>query len=160
VRWGASGFTIIEILVVLVVIATLAALVAPELFRHVGHAREQQARQEIAMLDLALRSYHLDNAAYPTTEQGLGALRERPSIDPVPWRWKGPYLRRPVPRDPWGHAYVYTFPVDGKSGFDLRSLGADGAAGGEGDDADLTVSGDTLAAAGDSARDSVRTAPR
>ena len=156
IRGSNGGFTIIELIVVLAVIATLAAIVAPALFRHVAGAREQAARQDLAMIDLALRSYRLDNGALPTAEQGLEALRERPSIEPVPWRWKGPYLRHPLPRDPWGHAYAYR-PGTVAQPFDVRSLGRDGAEGGEGEDADLKLIADSSAIRADSLhRDSVQ----
>jgi general secretion pathway protein G len=134
------GFTLIELIVVMAVIATLASVIAPALFRHVGAARVQAARDELATLDLALRSYRLDNGAYPTTEQGLAALRERPSAEPVPWRWKGPYLKRAIGRDPWGRAYAYRAPgLTHPDGFDLLTLGRDGALGGEDEDADALL---------------------
>ena len=154
-----AGFTLIEIIVVLAVVATLAAVVAPALFRHVGAAREQRARQEIAMLDLALRAYRLDNGMVPTTEQGLDALRTRPSLDPVPWRWNGPYLRHPVPVDPWGRRYVYAAVDTGAAEFDLRSLGRDGLPGGEQEDADLSARVDSAATVDSARADSVRGAP-
>ncbi|MDB4949028.1 MAG: gspG [Gemmatimonadetes bacterium] len=136
-----TGFTLIEMIVVLVVVGTLAGLVGPALFRHVGTARTQAARDELAMLDLAMRSYHLDNGQYPTAEQGLAALRTRPALEPVPWRWKGPYLRRSVPLDPWGRAYLYGAPAADTPGrFTLRTLGKDGVEGGSGEDADLSAS--------------------
>jgi general secretion pathway protein G len=145
-RRRPPGFTLIEMIVVLVVVGTLAGLVGPALFRHVGTARTQAARDELAMLDLALRSYHLDNGQYPTAEQGLSALRARPALEPVPWRWKGPYLRHAVPTDPWGRAYLYGAPsADAPGRFTLRTLGKDGVEGGDGEDADLSASPDTAA---------------
>jgi general secretion pathway protein G len=127
-----SGFTLIEILVVIVVIAILATLVAPNIFQHVGAAKSQ-----IEMLGAALDAYRLDNGRYPTTEQGLGSLWEKPTIDP-PANWKAPYLRKPVPLDPWGRPYIYFFPGQvNTQGYDLVSYGADGKPGGEGEDADI-----------------------
>jgi general secretion pathway protein G len=133
-----AGFTLIEILVVIVVIAILATLVAPNVFQHVGAAKSATAKSQIEMLGAALDAYRLDNGRYPTTEQGLNALWEKPTIDP-PLNWKAPYLRKPVPLDPWGRAYTYLFPGQANpQGYDLLSLGADGKPGGEGEDADIT----------------------
>jgi len=134
-----NGFTLIEILVVIAVISLLAALVAPNVFRNMGTAREGTARSQIEMLGAALDAYRLDNGRYPTTDQGLAALYTEPAIEPRPSNWRGPYLRKEVPRDPWGNPYVYTSPGTVSSmGYDLVSLGADGAPGGEGEDADIT----------------------
>ncbi len=136
-RRRRSGFTLIEILVVIVVIAILATLVAPNIFQHVGAAKSATAKSQIEMLGAALDAYRLDNGRYPTTEQGLGALWEKPTIDP-PANWRAPYLRKPVPVDPWGHAYVYLFPGQvNTQGYDLLTYGQDGKPGGEGEDADI-----------------------
>lgn len=133
------GFTLIEILVVITVIAILAGLVAPNVFRHVGTAQDATARAQIEMLGSALDGYRLDNGRYPTTQQGLAALRTAPTSDPRPRNWRGPYLRRDVPLDPWGNAYLYESPgTQNPNGFDLMSYGADGRPGGEGEDADIT----------------------
>lgn len=133
-----GGFTLVEILVVIVVIGVLATLVAPNVFRHVGSARTTTARSQIEMLGAALDAYRLDTGRYPTTEQGLSALWEEPLRDPRPRNWRGPYLRKAVPVDPWGIAYVYRSPgVESRTGYDLLSLGADGRSGGTGDDADI-----------------------
>jgi general secretion pathway protein G len=132
-----SGFTLIEILVVIVVIAILATLVAPNIFQHVGAAKSATAKSQIEMLGAALDAYRLDNGTYPNTQQGLDALWERPSVDP-PANWRAPYLRKAVPLDPWGKAYVYLFPGTANlQGYDLISYGADGKPGGEGEDADI-----------------------
>jgi len=136
-RRGA-GFTLIEILVVIVVIAILATLVAPNVFRHVSTAKDATARSQIEMFGAALDAYRLDNGRYPTTEQGLDALWHEPQSDPRPANWRGPYLRKDVPFDPWDHAYVYKSPGDvSPMGYDLVSYGADGQAGGDGDNADI-----------------------
>jgi general secretion pathway protein G len=132
-----SGFTLIEILVVIVVIAILATLVAPNVFQHVGAAKSATAKSQVEMLGAALDAYRLDNGAYPTTQQGLNALWEKPTLDP-PANWRGPYLRKPVPPDPWGRMYLYAFPgQQNPLGYDLLSFGADGKPGGEGEDADI-----------------------
>lgn len=133
-----SGFTLIEILVVIAVISLLASLVAPNVFRHVGTAKDASARSQIEMLGAALDAYRLDNGRYPTTAQGLDALWEEPTAEPRPSNWRGPYLRKAVPPDPWGNAYVYINPGEmNRTGYDLTSYGADGVAGGEGEDADI-----------------------
>jgi general secretion pathway protein G len=133
------GFTLIEILVVIVMIAILATLVAPNVFRHVGTAKDATARAQIEMLGAALDAYRLDNGRYPTSEQGLSALWQQPTSEPRPASWRGPYLRKDVPLDPWNHAYVYKQPAEqSRTGYDLLSLGADGQPGGSADDADIT----------------------
>jgi len=133
-----GGFTLIEILVVIVVISLLAALVAPNVFRHVGTAKDAVAKSQMEMLGAALDAYRLDNGRYPTTEQGLSALWEEPQLEPRPSNWRGPYLRKQVPLDPWNHAYIYVHPGEvNVIGYDLVTLGADGAEGGEGEDADI-----------------------
>jgi general secretion pathway protein G len=127
------AFTLLEIIVVIIVLALLAGLVAPQIFGRVGEARGTTARTQIELLSTAL-----DNGSYPTTEQGLAALREKPTRTPVPANWKGPYLRRAVPNDPWGRPYIYKFPGDRSAGtFELSSLGKDGLVGGTGEDSDI-----------------------
>jgi general secretion pathway protein G len=132
-----TGFTLIEILVVIAVIAILASLVAPNVFQHVGTARSTTARSQVEMLATALDAYRLDNGRYPSTSQGLTALVSAPADEPTA-TWRGPYLRRAVPLDPWGKPYVYRFPGEtNPAGFDLLSSGADGRAGGDGENADI-----------------------
>ena len=132
------GFTLIEIMVVIVVLGMLAGLVAPNVFSHVGSARGTTARSQIELLGAALDGYRLDSDAYPSTTQGIEALRTEPMNDPRPRNWRGPYLRKDVPLDPWGRPFVYRSPgVANPWGYDLLSLGRDGLEGGEGDDADI-----------------------
>lgn len=134
-----GGFTLIELLVTIAIIATLAAIVAPTLFGNVGEARKNTARSQIQILALALDAYRLDNDAFPTTSQGLEALRTFPATDDPPPNWKGPYLRQLVPMDPWGRAYVYIAPgVANPNAYDLYTLGKDGKPSGSGEDADIT----------------------
>ncbi len=123
-------------MVVVVILAILAALVVPKLMGRPDEARVVAARQDISTLMQALRLYRLDNMRYPTTEQGLAALVARPTAAPVPANWKaGGYVER-LPKDPWGNAYQFLNP--GLRGeIDVFSFGADGAAGGEGLDADI-----------------------
>lgn len=137
-RRSRGGFTLIEVLVVIAVIALLAALVAPNIFQHLGTAKDATARSQIELLGAALDAYRLDNGRYPTTEQGLAALREPPTVPPLPPNWRGPYLRKEVPLDPWGRPYIYLCPGEvNPHGYDLLSLGADGELGGEGENADI-----------------------
>jgi general secretion pathway protein G len=134
---GRAAFTLIEILVVIAVIAILASLVAPSVFQHVGTARSTTARSQLEMLATALDAYRLDLGRYPTTEQGLAALVSAPAGDPTT-TWRGPYLRRAVPVDPWGAPYVYLAPgTSNPDGFDLLSYGADRRPGGDGENADI-----------------------
>lgn len=131
-----AGFTLIEIIVVIAVVAVLASLVSPMVFRNVGDAKRTAARAQIEIFVLALESYRLDNDVYPSSEAGLTALRTSPVADDPAWR--GPYLRKEVPLDPWGHPYVYRSPGEvNPETFDLLSLGRDGEPGGEGEDADI-----------------------
>lgn len=127
------GFSLIELLIVMVIIGLLASLVGPSLFKKVGGAKQKTARSQIELLGTALDSYRLDMGDYPTTEQGLEALREQPEgVD----NWNGPYLRKDVPKDPWSRPYVYKSPGD-HGEYDLSSLGKDGQPGGEDEDEDV-----------------------
>ncbi len=130
------GFTLLEIMVVVVILGILAALVVPKIISRPDEARVVAARQDIATLMQALKLYRLDNLRYPTTEQGLQALVTKPATAPLAPNWKaGGYLER-LPKDPWSNPYQYLNPgVHGE--IDVFSLGADGAAGGEGVDADI-----------------------
>ena len=132
-RRKTEGFTLLELLVVMVIIGLLASYVGPKYFSQVGKAQIKTARAQIDALEKALDQYRLDTGRYPPTEQGLAALVARPSSEP---KWEGPYLKKNVPLDPWGNAYVYTNP--GEHGeFDLLSLGKDGQPGGPGEAADI-----------------------
>lgn len=133
------GLTLIEILVVIVILGVMASLVGPAVFGHVGVAKTTTARSQIELLGAALDAYRLDTGRYPATEQGLAALREEPIAAPIPRNWRGPYLRREVPVDPWGNDYLYESPGSQNAiGFDLLTLGLDGELGGEGENADVT----------------------
>jgi general secretion pathway protein G len=137
-RSSRAGFTLIELIVVIAVIAILASLVGPMIFRNVSDARQTAARAQIEIFALALDSYRIDNASYPSGAQGLGALVLRPAAEPAPLNWRGPYLRRAVPLDPWGRPYVYRNPgTVNPQTYDLLSYGRDGQPGGSGEDADL-----------------------
>ncbi len=132
----AAGFTLIEVLVVVTILAILAAVVAPRIIGRTDDARRTRVVTELKNIESALALYRLDNGTYPTTEQGLQALVEKPTVGQIPPNWKeGGYLPK-VPVDPWGQPYVYAFP--GTQGeYDLYSLGADGQPGGEGNNADI-----------------------
>ena len=136
---GRAGFTLIELLVVIAIITTLAAVVGPSIFGNVGEARRSAAKSQLEIFALALDQYRLDADAYPTSAQGLDALRAMPVGDGTPGRWRGPYLRQPVPLDPWGRPWLYVAPgVQNPESYDLYTLGRDGRVGGEGEDEDLT----------------------
>ncbi len=133
-----GGFTLIELLVVIVVVGVLASLVAPNIFQHIGAVKDAAARSQLEMLGAALDTYRLDNGRYPPTEHGLEALWTTPTSEPRPTNWRGPYLRKPVPADPWKNPYVYRSPPEqARTGFDLLSYGEDGKPGGEGDAGDI-----------------------
>lgn len=132
------GFSLIELLVVLVILGLLVSIVAPRVLDQADKARVQKVKADFKAIETALQIYRLDNFAYPTTEQGLQALTEKPTIDPIPQHWKaGGYLSE-LPKDPWGRPYLYLQPAEwGDGPFDLFTLGADGALGGEGQNADI-----------------------
>jgi general secretion pathway protein G len=130
----ARGFTLLELLVVMVIIGLLAGYVGPKLFGQIGKSESKVTRAQLDALQKSLDQYRIDTGRYPSTQQGLAVLVQRPSDEP---RWQGPYLAKAVPMDPWSRPYVYRAP--GQHGeYDLYSLGRDGALGGEGSDADIT----------------------
>ena len=120
--WGTSGFTLIELLIVMVIIGLLASLVGPKLFGHVDKARQKDAQAQIELLGQALDIYRLENHRFPTTSEGLAAIKT--------------YLKKDVPKDPFGFDYVYRSPgIHGD--YDLLSYGADNGEGGEGNNQDI-----------------------
>ncbi len=136
-RYGAKqkqrGFTLFEILVVITILGLLAALVGPRLFGKVSGAMQKTAKAQIELFGTALDTFRLDVGRYPTTDEGLKALREKPSGTEL---WQGPYLPKEIPVDPWKRPYVYRCP--GEHGdYDLLSFGLDGTEGGEGDNQDI-----------------------
>ena len=135
-RRSDGGFTLIEVMVVVVILGILAALVVPKIMGRPDEARVIKARQDIQAVEAALNLYRLDNHVYPGTDQGLRALVEKPTGEPAAPNWKtGGYLDR-MPQDPWGRDYQYLNPgLHGE--IDIWNLGADGAEGGEGVNADL-----------------------
>lgn len=128
------GFTLLELLVVIVIIGLLAAYVGPRYFAQLGKSERSTAKAQIESFGKALDTYRLDTGRYPSTEQGLAVLVNKPNDEP---KWNGPYLQKTVPMDPWGRAYIYRTPGQGGD-FDLLSMGKDGQIGGEGDNADVS----------------------
>jgi general secretion pathway protein G len=132
---NSSGFSLIELLVVIIILGLLAGLVGPRLFSRVGQSKTAAARAQIELFSAALDQYRLDVGAYPATAAGLQALVQSPN---APNR-NGPYLKKnTVPADPWGKPYLYKCCPGDHGDFDIWSLGADGAAGGDGENADVT----------------------
>ncbi len=130
---GSYGFTLLELLVVIVIIGLLAGYVAPRYFAQVGKSEVQVAKAQIDSLEKALDQFRLDNQRYPTQEEGLAALVQQPTGAA---NWSGPYLKKGVPSDPWGHPYVYQAPAADRDPV-VISLGKDGKPGGSGQDADI-----------------------
>ena len=128
------GFTLIEVVVVIVILVLLASIATPMYLNYIKRANVSAAKTQIKMLEDALTGYRLDLGKYPDTEAGLAALVENPDENE---KWKGPYIKPNVPKDPWGNDYVYVSPGENGRDFDLSSYGADGQPGGEGDDADI-----------------------
>jgi len=130
---SGSGFTLIELLVVMVIVGLLAAIVAPMVYQHVSPAKHTAVRGQMKGFMTALDNFYVDVGRFPSSKEGLEALRSQP-VGAKGWR--GPYLRRNVPKDPWGHAYIYREP--GQNGpYDIISLGADGREGGDDEAEDL-----------------------
>ncbi len=128
-----GGFTLTELLIVLVIVGLLAALVGPVLYQRINPAKESVARAQMESFMTALDSYFLDVGKFPTTEQGLRALRTKPENES---RWRGPYLKKELPNDPWGNPYLYRAPGR-NGGYEISSHGADGKEGGENENRDI-----------------------
>lgn len=131
-----GGFSLIEIMVVLVILGLLISIVAPNVLDRADGARVQKVFADFKAIETSLKSYRLDNFNYPTSEQGLDALVNKPSLDPIPKRYPANGYLDSLPKDPWGNPYLYLSP--GENGaVDIYTLGADGVAGGEGQNADI-----------------------
>lgn len=133
-RRAWRGFTLMELLIVLVIIGLLAALVGPTLYQRIKPAKRSAAQVQIENFSTALDSFFIDMGRYPSTQEGLRVLREKPEGGAD---WQGPYLKKNIPQDPWGSEYVYRAPGR-NGGYEILSLGADKQEGGEGDDQDVT----------------------
>ncbi|MBN2128432.1 MAG: type II secretion system major pseudopilin GspG [Sedimentisphaerales bacterium] len=135
-----SGFTLIELLLVLVILAALAAIVTPKFTKRSEQARITAAKTQISQFEVALDAFEIDLSRYPTTSEGLRALVEKPTSNAD--QWQQPYLRRGVPKDPWGNDYVYRYPGQhNQEGYDLHSTGPDGKLGGDDDITNWTEDG-------------------
>jgi general secretion pathway protein G len=129
----AKGFSLMELLVVMVILGLIAATVGPTLYKRIKPAKQTAARDQLRNFSTALDDYFIDVGQYPTNQQGLEALRKKPEGAA---KWNGPYLKKEIPTDPWGHAYVYRSP--GRSGgYEIISYGADGTEGGEEENRDI-----------------------
>ena len=129
-----GGFTLLELLVVVVIIGLLAGYVAPKYFQQLGKSEITVAKAQVQALARALNAYRLDTGHYPSNEQGLAVLMQRPDSEP---KWNGPYLENSVPLDPWNNPYAYRF-VPANNDFEVISWGKDGKPGGEGEAADIS----------------------
>ena len=130
----SRGFTLVELLVVIIILGLLAGLVGPRLFGRVGQSRQATARAQIELLGAALDQYRLDVGAFPASALGLAALVRNPNV----LNWNGPYLKKSaVPNDPWGHTYQYKCCPGDHGDYDIWTVGADGAPGGDGENADV-----------------------
>jgi len=138
-----EGWTFMETLFVITIVLLLTAIVGVTGIQHLKRARTAAARSQINSFSLALESYYIDCGRYPTEEQGLEALLKKPSIEPVSPNWSGPYIySKKIPNDPWGHSYEYKVPGPEGMPFNIRSFGADGREGGDGENADINSWGD------------------
>ncbi len=138
--WRRKGFTLIELMVVILILAILAALIVPKVVGREADAKRAKAASDISELDAALQQFRLDNDAYPTSDQGLSALRTAPQTAK---NWRGPYLQKPIPPDPWGNNYIYQSPGPNGEDFIVESYGKDGQPGGDGESADVTEGTDS-----------------
>lgn len=135
-RLNNGGFSLVEILVVLVILGLLISIVAPNVLERADEARTQKAYADFKAIETALKMYRLDNFVYPSSEQGLDALVNKPALAPVPRQWRQNGYLEELPIDPWGRPYLYLSPGEEKE-YDLYTLGADGLRDGEGPNADL-----------------------
>jgi len=131
-----AGFTLLELLVVLAILGLIGGIVGVQVVRSLGTAKSETAKLQMQQIATAMDLFRLDVGRYPSQQEGLRALVERPGNAP---RWNGPYLKSSVPNDPWDRPFVFRIPGQGGREFDLLSLGADGVAGGTGEAADVVL---------------------
>ncbi len=130
-----NGMTLIELLVVLVILGLIASLAGPQVMKYLGGAKTDTAKQQVHLFDEVLDGYKLDNARYPSTQEGLESLVKAPAGAS---NWRGPYLKKnTIPKDPWGNDYKYTSPGEQGRNYEIVSMGADGKPGGEGENKDI-----------------------
>lgn len=132
---SVAGFTLLELLVVILIIGLLTGIVAPRFLGQIGRSETTAARAQLDAFDKAIQAYRVDTGRFPSTSQGLRVLVAQPADEP---RWRGPYMQSDIPMDPWGSPYQYRNPGTNGRDYDLLSYGRDRAAGGTGDDADIT----------------------
>ena len=138
-RSRRRGFTLIELIVVILIIAILASAILPKFISRTDDAKKATAKSDLSIASQALQTFRLDCDRFPTTQEGLGALRQQPANVTG---WRGPYVDRDITNDPWQHPYVYEYPgTQGKESFVLKSYGPTGQPGGTGDDAEIDASG-------------------
>ncbi len=138
-RPGEEGWTFVETLVVIAIILILTGTVGFIAFRYIENAREVAAKSQIETFSLALNAYLFDNGSYPTKDQGLQALWQKPTLEPAPSNWRGPYVEKPIPNDPWGHPYDYQVPGPNGLPFGIQSFGSGGVIGGDESAKDITT---------------------
>jgi len=137
-----EGWTFMETLIVIAIVLILTSIVGFTGIQYLDRARTAAARSQIDSFSLALESYYIDCGRYPSEEQGLAALWQKPSVEPISPLWSGPYIYRKTPNDPWGNPYEYRTPGPDGLPFSIRSLGADGREGGDEKNADITSWGE------------------
>lgn len=137
-RRNWDGWTFVETLVVIAIVMILTGAVGFIAFRYIDQARAVAAQSQIESYSMALNAYFIDNRRYPSYEQGLDALWEKPVLDPIPSNWNGPYIDKAPEPDPWDNEYVYEVPGPNNLPFAITSYGADGLPGGEGNDRDIS----------------------
>jgi len=135
---GSDGWTLMETVIVIAIILILTSSVGYMAIKYLDKARTATAKGQIEAFCTALESYYIDCGRYPSAEQGLNALWQKPTVQPVSDNWSGPYIYKNIPNDPWGNAYEYTVPGNNGLPYSIRSFGADGREGGSGNDADIT----------------------
>ena len=135
---SSAGWTFMETLIVIAIILVLTSSVGFVAIQNLDKAKIATARSQIDSFSVALESYYIDCGRYPTTEQGLSALWQKPTVEPVSPFWDGPYMLKAIPKDPWGNDYEYRVPGQHGLPYSIRSFGRDGREGGEGKDADIT----------------------